>query len=219
MPAELVLYPGAPVENFGRLVSAYQQMLRSGGIQPDAMLRWTVDLPRRDRPLFVWVLTHDGEPVGEVSLSNATRIRAEVGIVLTDKCPKWLGASTFLNACHTAYSQLGIAKLEGYVRVSNAHAVKLAKRFGFKQEGVLRSAAPTVKGKLEDVVVFGLLKDEFYRKWGGRSGRRGPDLSGIPSSDGIRGLPAVQDREAGRGVLRAVGAGNGDQSRGGQAVQ
>src|SRR5690606_18495532 len=80
------------------------------------------------------------------------------------KCPKWLGASTFIKAFDFAYSKLGVAKIEGYVRVSNSHAVHLAKRFGFRKEGVLRSIAPTVKGRLEAVVVFGMLKDEFYRK-------------------------------------------------------
>lgn len=217
MPAELLLYPGAPKENVSRLIRAYEQMLKAGDVKLEDMLRWTVNPPRLDRPMYVWMLTHDGSPVGEVSLFNVDRIRAEVGVVLTAKCPKWLGASTFIKAFDFAYFKLGVAKIEGYVRVSNSHAVHLAKRFGFRKEGVLRSIAPTVKGRLEDVVVFGMLKDEFYRKWGGRNGRS--DHCDCPGVGGIQRLSAVPGREAPGKVPAAVRAGNGDQPRGGQAVQ
>ena len=85
MPAELLLYPGAPKENVSRLIRAYEQMLKAGDVKLEDMLRWTVNPPRLDRPMYVWMLTHDGSPVGEVSLFNVDRIRAEGGVVLTAK--------------------------------------------------------------------------------------------------------------------------------------
>lgn len=196
MPAELTLYPKAPAENIQRVADAYRRMLESGDLAKDALLRLIVNAPRPDRPLFVWMLTHDGEPVGEVSIFNVDFARSEVGIVMTPKCPKWLGASTFMKTCHWAYSTLGVQRLEAYVRVTNAHAVRIAKKFGFKQEGVLRHAVPTVNDKLEDVIVFGLLKDEFYEKWGGKNGS-GDSIHHSSSVD-IRGHSTVSNGKAPR---------------------
>lgn len=208
MPADLVLYPGAPISGLEAVVTAYREMLESGDLSKEALHKILVNAPRPDRPIYAWLLWHEGRPVGEVSLFNVEAVKAEVGVVMTEKCPKWLGASAFIKMCHKAFSDMRLQRLEAYIRASNAPAVAAAKRFGFKQEGALRRAASTINGKLETVLVFGLLKDEFYAKWGEKNGSGYSVHSS--SSVYIRRHSTISNGKETRGVPEAARARSGN---------
>ena len=56
--------------------------------------------------------------------------------------------------------QIGAVRVELDAYVENKASRAVARKCGFTQEGVLRSAAPGKNGRRHDLVVFGLLKTD-----------------------------------------------------------
>lgn len=70
------------------------------------------------------------------------------------------GTKGFLRALFDyAFMQCGCVRCTVKTRASNLRAIKLAKRLGFQQEGVMRKGFGD-----EDAVLFGLLKEDHYGK-------------------------------------------------------
>ena len=65
-----------------------------------------------------------------------------------------------------AYGQHGLHRVELKVAASNRRSAAVAERLGFTLEGRLRLADRLVDGTWDDLLVFGLLEDE----WRGRAG-------------------------------------------------
>ena len=171
----LVVYPGASAQDLANVLAAYQSMAERGAVGQSAIQAAAVHYPRPDRPLYVWLLESAVGPVGEVSLFNVDYYHstAEIGIFTSKDCPKAIIGRAFIRACAYAFRDLGLRRLEAYVRASNRRAVRQCKKFGFRLEGVLRKAARNAKNTFDDIVVFGLLADEFEERWGGQNGRSG----------------------------------------------
>ena len=58
-----------------------------------------------------------------------------------------------------AFDVLNVSRLTGPIRGSNARAQKIAEKFGFTLEGILRKSFPDG----DDCVVYGFLKEEWKR--------------------------------------------------------
>ncbi len=55
---------------------------------------------------------------------------------------------------------MGLNKIEMHIAAQNSRSLKLAAKLGAQQEGILRQST-RLAGKLEDVVVTGILKSEW----------------------------------------------------------
>ena len=57
-----------------------------------------------------------------------------------------------------------LMKIEIHAKAGNTKSWKLAERCGFTKEAHIRNRARTNKGEIDDLVYYGLLKDEFVAK-------------------------------------------------------
>lgn len=123
---------------------------------------------RRDEKFFV-ISNRKGEAIGTVGLTKIdSRSRnAEWGrFMLGDK--KYLGKGYGLEALYLsawyAFSHLNLRRLYLEVFAWNKRARAMYERFGFKKEGVRREHVFR-NGKYHDVVLYGLLADEFRKRY------------------------------------------------------
>jgi len=133
----------------------------------DEPLRWIERAAaHREAGERLELIVHHGERVlgmtGLMEISPRDR-RAMVGT--------WLGREhwgTGVNAeskaliLHLAFETLGLHRVGAYSNVSHARSQRALERLGFRREGVLRAWHRHPDG-YHDVVVFGLLADEWQR--------------------------------------------------------
>ena len=104
-----------------------------------------------------------GEFVGLVGLTHVSRRTrsGDLGYWLVSAAE---GKGLVTRACAAmidyAFTDLGLRRLEIKVAESNSRSRAVAERLGFTLEGTARKAEP-VKGRWEDLLVFGLLRDEW----------------------------------------------------------
>jgi putative acetyltransferase len=87
-----------------------------------------------------------GKVVGEISLQTFDNPRRKhagsIGMVVHDAhAGKGIGSALLAEICDQADRWLNLARLELTVWTDNARAIGLYEKFGFEQEGVLRSYA------------------------------------------------------------------------------
>ena len=109
--------------------------------------------------------TLDGErPIGEVflkSIDHGNRT-AEFGIFIGDPADWGKGYGTdALNAvCDFGFGRLDLARIYLLTRADNAGGLRSYAKAGFQVEGTMRSAVFS-EGRRHDIVVMGLLRDEW----------------------------------------------------------
>lgn len=98
----------------------------------------------------------DGQIVAAVGFSHFTGHDIE----LTVAGEGGSGSRGYLSTVFAyVFGQLGCVRCTIRTRASNARAIKLAARMGFKQEGVLRCGYGD-----EDALIFGLLRNEYVER-------------------------------------------------------
>jgi RimJ/RimL family protein N-acetyltransferase len=94
----------------------------------------------------------DGKLVGGAIFNNWTG--ADIEMTLAG--PGMLSRGVMRALAHYAFVQAGCRRVSMTVRLSNSLVRKLAKRCGFRIEGIKRHGYPD-----EDAIIFGLLADDF----------------------------------------------------------
>ena len=106
----------------------------------------------------------DGVMVGYADLANVEeRVgRAEFGIAVGERhlWGRGIASSAGQLMLRYAFHQLGLSRVTAQVHAPNVRSLALVRRLGFRQEGVLRRH-DTYRGGVVDVIVFGLLAQEF----------------------------------------------------------
>ncbi len=103
------------------------------------------------------------ELVGLAQLVAINRVsrNAEFRIKLDpDRLDQGLGSEATHMMCQHAFDDLNLDRIYLYVQERNQRAVKCYQKVGFRREGTLRQHA-YVDGEARDVLVMGLLRDEF----------------------------------------------------------
>ncbi len=105
-----------------------------------------------------------GAPLGSIGV-RPTDVphRCDVGYWLAP--PLWgrgLMTEALGAVCAHAFDALDMAKVEATVFPENTRGLALPPRVGFRREGLLRAHC-VKRGRLQDVVLFGLLRDELLR--------------------------------------------------------
>ncbi len=89
--------------------------------------------------------------------------RAEIGYALNNEETKAKGimSEAMKAVVHYGFAHMGLNRIEAFIGPGNIPSLKLVSKFGFTQEGRLRSHY-FKKGIIEDSLVFGLLKEEYF---------------------------------------------------------
>jgi ribosomal-protein-alanine N-acetyltransferase len=88
--------------------------------------------------------------------------RAEIGYALTNENTKAKGmmSEAMKAVLHYGFEHMRLNRVEALIGPNNTPSLKLAAKFGFTQEGRLRSHY-FKNGIMEDSMVFGLLREEY----------------------------------------------------------
>lgn len=90
---------------------------------------------------------------------NASTRSARIGMGLYG-APSLRRTLAVISLVDFVFRKLTLQRLQADVREGNKPVQTIAERFGFEQEGRLRLGAGD-----EDVLVYGLLYADFFRKW------------------------------------------------------
>jgi len=131
--------------------------------------------------LSAWILAHENNQrealwaiaekesdrcVGHVALYDIDQHAgsAEFGIVLARRCwGKGFGRKATVTVIDWGLRQLNLHRICLNVLATNARAIHLYESMGFRQEGRLREAGFR-DGRYEDVLVMGILQDEWLQQ-------------------------------------------------------
>jgi RimJ/RimL family protein N-acetyltransferase len=127
------------------------------------------ELVREPPDDYVWFgIEYDAELVGYVELAELSRIRrrAALGFVVADRAVRrrGIGRNAVILLCDWAFSIEDLERVYAEVLAFNVPSARLLERVGFQAEGRLRRHE-IHQGRREDVLVYGLLRDEFYARY------------------------------------------------------
>lgn len=134
-----------------------------------AQLHAMMDEWNDGRRNFVFAFRHAGRTIGLVTLSDLDPAmgNAEAGVMIAGE--EWRGKGFATEALELllayAFDELGLHRLYARVAVENTPSLKLFRRLGFLEEGRLREAMRR-GGRFIDLVLFGLLEDEYRKSVG-----------------------------------------------------
>lgn len=120
-------------------------------------------------PVHFAVDTREGAHIGAVGFHEviAANRKARLGISIGDKryWSKGFGTDTMLTMLRWGFDQLNLHRVDLLVDVENARGIACYRKCGFVEEGRLRDVRFT-RGGYHDQYVMGILRREFYEKWG-----------------------------------------------------
>lgn len=102
--------------------------------------------------------------IGYIAVKNISqRIRkCELAYFIDkDSVGKGVISSVLPSIFSFCFHDLGMNKIYVSVSQDNAASQQVARKFGFKEEGLLRDEFQNGQGELEDILYFGLLKSDF----------------------------------------------------------
>jgi [ribosomal protein S5]-alanine N-acetyltransferase len=118
-----------------------------------------------ERPYEFLIVDEDDRPIGLTGLTELSQRdgRAVVGTWLGRE--HWgTGANGESKALilHFAFESLGLERVSAYAHPENVRSLKALEKIGFTREGLLRGWH-VHRGERRDVVILGLLKEEWER--------------------------------------------------------
>ena len=90
--------------------------------------------------------------------------------VVSDGGRKWITRELIIKVFAYPFIQLGYPRLNSFVSVNNADAIRFNEHFGFQREGILREAGEHG----EDLIVYGMLRREcrwLPERFAGKTGK------------------------------------------------
>ena len=123
-------------------------------------------MSRNDTEKNLVIETKEGVYIGQISLHKIDwkNNNAELGIIIGNKeyWSKGYGTEAIKILLHHAFNQMNLYKI--YLRVFefNQRGIRCYEKCGFKKEGKLRKNY-FYKAKYYDVILMGILKDEFEK--------------------------------------------------------
>ena len=135
------------------------------------MLGWATDrggIKFRDDAAAIGVRSDEGLH-GVVVFDSFTTTGCWVSVV-SDGGRKWITRELIIRVFAYPFIQLDYPRLNSFVSVNNADAIRFNEHFGFQREGVLREAGE----KGEDLIVYGMLRREcrwLPQRFAGKTGK------------------------------------------------
>lgn len=136
-----------------------------------SQIEWTKveSLKKGENDEYFFVIeTLEGEPVGSINANtvNKTDGSFRYGIAIIEKARKKGFAKEAIKIFLNYYfNELRYHKVNAVVYEFNESSRILHEKLGFEQEGRLRQTKYT-QGKYWDIIIYGMLKNEFNEKYG-----------------------------------------------------
>jgi RimJ/RimL family protein N-acetyltransferase len=115
----------------------------------------------------------EGEHIGNCGLMRVDHLcrSAELGIVIGDKnyWARGYGTDAVLTLCGFGFAEMNLNRIELHVYDYNSRGIACYEKCGFSHEG-RRRAAGYREGATHDILIMGLLADEYRDKWPQRWG-------------------------------------------------
>ncbi|QSQ10397.1 Spermidine N(1)-acetyltransferase [Koleobacter methoxysyntrophicus] len=115
---------------------------------------------------FIIEIKDKKKPIGTIGLNNIDfkNQKAELGIMIGELTEqgKGYGEEAVRSLLQYAFDELNLQKIYLKTFCDNEPAVRLYKKVGFHQEGILRKEI-FKNGKFKDVIIMSILKDEWKR--------------------------------------------------------
>lgn len=121
------------------------------------MLSWATErggIRFRDDAAAIGVRSDEGLH-GVIVFDSFTTTGCWVSVV-SDGGRKWITRELIIRVFAYPFIQLDYPRLNSFVSVNNADAIRFNEHFGFQREGILREAGE----KGEDLIVYGMLRRE-----------------------------------------------------------
>ncbi len=110
------------------------------------------------------IFLQDGTPIGMVDYRDLDPVNrtAVVGIMIGEKnlWDQGFGTDAFATLCRLLFDRFGLRRLQADAWEGNQRSLAMMQKVGFQIEGRLRKAE-RVRGVVTDVIVLGLLVEEF----------------------------------------------------------
>lgn len=140
-------------------------MLTQHEIQHHEHRRWFLNAAT-DPTRCLLLVEEPGRPLGYVHFSGVESGGiADWGFYAAIGAPLGVGSQLGCAALEHAFAVLGVHKVCGQVLASNIASLRLHRKLGFTEEGVLREQQ-RIGDNYHDLICFGLLRDE----WQGQAG-------------------------------------------------
>lgn len=131
-----------------------------------------------DEDVITFGIQFEGRLVGRISLELIDRDhrRASVGLVIGDRSVwgRGVGRTALRIMVDFAFTLENLERVYAEVYGFNLRSLRLMTTVGFQQEGVLRGHEVQL-GVRQDLLVFGLLREEFYERY--------PTIFPVPRSE------------------------------------
>ena len=137
----------------------------------DEMLDWATDrggIRFRDDAAAIGLRSDKGLH-GVIVFDSFTTTGCWVSVV-SDGGRKWITRELIIKVFAYPFIQLGYPRLNSFVSVNNADAIRFNEHFGFQREGILREAGDHG----EDLIVYGMLRREcrwLPERFAGKTGK------------------------------------------------
>lgn len=138
-------------------------MLTQHEISVDEHMKW-FERSSQDPTRKLFIFETNNIPVGFVHFSNVMpRSIADWGFFAAPSAKKGTGTLLGMTALEVAFEELGVHKVCGQALGFNVASIRLHRRLGFKQEGLLRDQHK-IDAAYHDLLCFGLLHDEWLTR-------------------------------------------------------
>ena len=139
--------PHGTIDNTKRLLKAWKQRYE-------------------DTMFYNWCIEFEGLPIGGIDLimRSTKSLRAELGYCLSNRY-KGRGIVTEA-ACAVltyAFETVGLHKICAKHDVENPASGRIMQKLGMRQEGYMKLDAQRLDGTYSDMVLYGILRDEWLR--------------------------------------------------------
>ncbi|MBP2564639.1 RimJ/RimL family protein N-acetyltransferase [Agrobacterium tumefaciens] len=137
----------------------------------DEMLTWATNrggIKFRDDAAAIGLRSDHGLH-GVIVFDSFTTTGCWVSVV-SDGGRKWITRELIIKVFAYPFIQLGYPRLNSFVSVNNADAIRFNEHFGFQREGILREAGEHG----EDLIVYGMLRREcrwLPERFAGKTGK------------------------------------------------
>ncbi len=150
-----------------REVTRFLQMrYQMSGLAEEEWLRDLCSKPISFERAFFAIEAKDGAHIGNTNLFNASAENrsAELGIMIGEKeyWSRGFGTDALVTLARFGFDEMNLNRIQLTVYDFNERAQAAYRKAGFVEEGRLRQAMYRV-GEYHDIVVMGLLRDEFAR--------------------------------------------------------
>jgi RimJ/RimL family protein N-acetyltransferase len=152
---EIAAQPGPPVSHS---IDQFESRLRAGHLAVSSGAPDSIEF------ILSTVDTENAAPIGVGGLYglDAHNRVAEFGVTISDRSHWGTGAGfdAHLALLQYGFEYRGLHRMYAHVKADNTGVLRLCQRLGMTQEGILRQHR-WKRGKYVDLVVFGLLAEEW----------------------------------------------------------